>query len=227
MAAYLKLAIDGPNARHRPKSKRLAWIAALFLFTVLGSTSGCSLWELGAERDLVRNGIGFESLRENSDGSSIGKLAEDTVIEGWPCRQGFVAFHAGWRLDECHLSREYERNGIVMPEGTRVFPDKAGNPGICMFPHDTNVQGYLCRGSRSGGFMTAFYASGRLHWFYSRDPVMVNGITCKNSLFEAIYLHPDSRLRQCQLDQPVALEGKKHPRGAVIHLDQTGALISK
>ena len=75
--------------------------------------------------------------------------------------------------------------------------------------------------------MTAFYASGRLHWFYSRDPVMVNGITCKNSLFEAIYLHPDSRLRQCQLDQPVALEGKKHPRGAVIHLDQTGALISK
>ena len=210
--------------------KILLWSPTLLLIgfvlfpAIMFGTTGCAPWEIGAEKNVVRNGIEFAAFRENSDGSRMGQLAHDTVVDGWPCKEGFINFHADWRLDECHLSREYERNGIVMPASTRVFPDKSGNPGVCLFPHDTTIQGYGCRGNRSGGFMTAFYPNGKLHWFYARDPVVVDGVTCKSTLFRAIYLHPDGRLRECKLDQPVTIEGVNYPRGLVIHIDQTGAV---
>ncbi|MGA9411355.1 MAG: hypothetical protein WBV78_13045, partial [Roseobacter sp.] len=123
----------------------LWWVAIVLLLAMLLGTVGCAPWKIGAEKNVVRNGIKFETFRENDDGSGMGTLAEDTVVDGWPCRQGFINFHADWRLDECHLSREYERNGIVMPARTRVFPNKSGNPGVCLFPHDVTVQGYRCR----------------------------------------------------------------------------------
>ena len=75
--------------------------------------------------------------------------------------------------------------------------------------------------------MTAFYPGGQLHWFYTRDPVTVGGITCADSLFEAIYLHPDGRLRQCKLKESVIIEGQKYPKGWVIQLDPAGAVLSR
>ena len=203
----------------------LWWMTTIPLLVILFGMVGCAPWEIGAEKNVVRNGIKFETFRENDDGSGMGTLAEDTVVDGWPCRQGFIDFHADWRLDECHLSREYERNGIVMPASTRVFPDKSGNPGVCLFPHDVTIQGYRCRGNKSGGFMTAFYPNGRLHWFYTRDPVVVDNITCKNTLFQAIYLHPDGRLQKCKLGKPVTIEGVDYARGFTIHIDHAGAVV--
>ena len=201
---------------------RPTWPKVFCVLVILVSVVACAPWKVGADKDVVRNGIKFEAFRETSDGSKMGNLAEDTEIDGWPCRRGFVNFHADWRLDECHLSREYERNGIVMPQGTRVFPDKRGNPGVCLFPHDVRVQGFNCRGNRTGGFMTAFYPDGQLHWFFTREPVTVDSVTCAASLFEAIYLHPDGRLRQCKLEEPVTLGGKEFQKGFVIHLDEAG-----
>jgi hypothetical protein len=72
------------------------------------------------------------------------------------------------------------------------------------------------------GVMTTFYANGKLHWFYSRDPVVVDGVSCKDSLFEAIYLHPDGRLKQCKLDEAVTIGGAVYSRGYIIHVDQAG-----
>ena len=202
----------------------ITWSSVFSLLVILGSTVACAPWEVGADKNVVRNGIKFDAFRESNDGSKMGNLAEDTEIDDWPCRRGFVNFHADWRLDECHLSREYERNGIVMPQGTRIFPDKRGNPGVCLFPHDVDIQGFSCRGNRAGGFMTAFYAHGQLHWFYTRDPVTVGGVTCADSLFEAIYLHPDGRLRQCKLEKSVIIEGQQYPKGLVIQFDRAGAV---
>ena len=70
--------------------------------------------------------------------------------------------------------------------------------------------------------MTAFYASGKLHWFFSREPVVVDGVTCKDSLFEAIYLHPDGRLRRCQLDKEITIDAREYPRGSIIMVDEAG-----
>ena len=98
-----------------------------------------------------------------------------------------------------------------------------------MFPHDVEIQGYRCRGSWMGkeGFMTSFYGSGKLHWFYSRDPLVVDGVTCKDSLFKAIYLHPDGRLQQCELNKAVTINGVEYPKGVIIQLDQEGDVRKK
>ncbi len=195
----------------------LIFVSSLF-------TAGCSPWQVGAERDVVKNGIKFDTFRESDDGTKLGVLTEDMVIDGWPVKKDFIVFHPDWRLDELQLSQDYERNGVFMPEGTWVFPDKRGNPTIVMFPRDVEVQGHLCRGSRmnKGGFMTAFYASGKLHWFYSRDPLVVDGVTCKDSIFEAIYLHPDGRLKQCLLDEKATIDAWEYPRGSRILIDEAG-----
>jgi len=192
----------------------LAWMVAVLVVVILGCTVSCSPWQVSAENNVVKNGIKFEAFRENDDGSKLRNLAEDMVIDGWPVKKDFIVFYPDWSLDELQVYQDFERNGVFMPAGTWVFPDKEGNPAICMFPHDVEVQGYLCRGSWMGkeGVMTTFYASGKLHWFYSRDPVVVDGVTCEDSLFEAIYLHPDGRLQQCKLDKAVTIGGGGVPQ---------------
>jgi hypothetical protein len=202
-------------------------VPAIFVFGLLSSIVGCAPWQVGAEKDVVKNGIRFESFRELGDGSKLGVLVEDTVIDGWPCKKDFIVFYPDWRLDELQLSRDYERNGVFMPEGTWVFPDARGNPGTCMFPRDMEIQGYLCRGGGMGknGFMTQFYSTGRLRLFWSREPVEVDGFTCKDSLFTGISLHNNGRLRECILDKPVTLSAVTYRKGTRLRLDAEGKVV--
>ena len=202
-------------------------IKAILILGLLAGTTGCSPWQVGAETDVVKNGIRFQSFRELDDGSKLGTLVEDTVIDGWPCEKGFVAFHPDWRLDELQLSRDYERNGVFMPAGTWVFPDARGNPGTCMFPRDMEIQGYICRGSGMGkaGFMTRFYSTGRLRLCWPREPVQVDGFVCKDSLFTGISLHNNGRLQECILDQPATLSSITYLKGTRLRLDASGKVV--
>lgn len=204
-------------------------MAALLVLALLASAAGCSPWQAGAEKDVVRNGIRFETFREYDDGTKVGTLAEDTVIDGWPCMKAFIVFHSDWRLDELQLSRDYERNGIMMPARTWVFPNREGNPGVCMFPHDVEIQGYLCRGSRAekGGFMTRFYNSGRLKLFWSREPVEVDGVTCKDTLLKGILLHENGRLQECTLEEAATVRGVEYRKGSRIRFDDSGRVVAQ
>lgn len=210
----------------RPLSRLMMSIIVLGLLFI---TTACAPWQIGAERDVVKNGISFKSFREMGDGTKLGILAEDTVIDGWPCKKDFIVFHSDWKLDELQLSRDYERNGIFMPAGTWVFPNSQGNPGVCMFPNDVEIQGYLCRGSPMGkeGFMTGFYDSGRLKLFWSREPVEVDGIICKDSIFTGISLHDNGRLQECILDEPAMISTTRYPKGTRLRFDQLGNLIDQ
>jgi len=198
--------------------------AAILMLGFLVCMAGCVNWEVGAEIDVVKNGIRFEKFRETDHGSKVGILVEDTVIDGWPCKQGFIVFHEDWSLDELQLSRDYERNGIFMPEGTWVFADRQGNPRTCMFPRNVEVQGHLCRGSWLGkqGFMTNFYPNGKLELFWSRDPVMMDGVTCADSLSRGIYLHQNGQLQKCKLDKEAIIEGVEYRKGSIICFDRAG-----
>ena len=207
----------------------LLWcIAATLILGLLSGVTGCAPWQIGAEKDVVKNGISFQSFRELDDGSKLGELAEDTVIDGWPCKRGFVVFHPDWRLDELQLSRDYERNGVFMPAGTWVFPDARGNPGTCMFPRDVEIQGYRCRGSRMGksGFMTQFYSTGQLKLFWTRKPVEVDGVVCKDSLFTEISLHANGRLRECIVDRSITLGSITYGKGTRLRLDASGEVMA-
>lgn len=200
----------------------IKWPIAILLALFLSGVTGCASWKTGAEKNVVENGIQFELFNESKDGRKLGTLARDMVIQGWPARKDFVVFHPDWRLDELHLFRDFERNGIFMPVGTRVFPNEQGNPGVVCFSRDTEVQGYIIKGNRSGGYMTGFYPNGRLKWFYPRDPVVIDEITCTDSLWEEVQLYPDGRLRQCKLGKSVSIAGTEYSSGSVIRLDQSG-----
>lgn len=205
-----------------------SWAYALLVTPLLFGMQGCALWEIGAEKDVVKNGLRFKKFREFDDGSKLGTLFEDTVIDGWPVAGDFVVFHSDWRLDELQLSRDYERNGVFMPKGTWVFPNAAGNPGVCMFPRDIEMQGYLVRGSRAGkkGFMTYFYNSGKLRLFWSRDPVVVDGVTCKDTILQGILLHENGRLRSCTLEKQTIIGTTTFGKGARISLDEAGNVLT-
>lgn len=200
------------------------WLSVLL--TLLAITAGCSPWKLGAVRDVVKNGISFETFREYSDGRKVGTLTEDTVIDGWPCKRDFVDFYPDWRLYGLQLFRDYERNGVFMPAGTWVFPDKQGNPGNCIFPYDVEIQGHLCRGGRIEVF-TSFYASGKLKFFRIRDPAVIDGVTCKSSLFHGLYLHENGRLWKCKLNEPVRIGGEEYTKGAILVFDPAGNFIKQ
>lgn len=198
--------------------------AALLMIGLLGYAGGCAPWEIDAEKNVVKNGIEFETFRETDHGSKVGTLAGDTVIDGWPCKRGFIVFREDWSLDELQLSRDYERNGIFMPEGTWVFANRQGIPKTCMFPRDVNVQGYLCRGSWLGkqGWMTEFYDSGKLKMFWSREPVTIGRMTCADSVMQGIHLHENGRLKQCKLDKAAIIQGVEYRKGTVVCFDQAG-----
>ena len=53
---------------------------------------GMRAWQVGAEKDGVKNGIRFQSFRELDDGSKLGVLVDNTVIDGWPCKKDFIVF---------------------------------------------------------------------------------------------------------------------------------------
>ena len=208
-------------------SQLLARMAAFIMLGVLLSTAGCAPWQVGAEKDVVKNGMMFKSFREFDDGTKVGVLAEDMVIDGWPCKKDFIVFHSDWRLDELELSRDFERNGVFMPAGTRVFPDAAGSPGACMFPRDMEIQGYRVRGTGKNGFMTRFYRTGNLMLFWTKDPVEVDGVICKDSWFDGIYLHDNGRLRECVLGEPGTIGAVTYAKGTHLWLDESGNVTAR
>ena len=54
----------------------LLWcIAATLILGLLSGVTGCAPWQIGAEKDVVKNGISFQSFRELEDGSKLGHPA--------------------------------------------------------------------------------------------------------------------------------------------------------
>jgi len=200
----------------------------IILLCLLLCTVSCAPWQVGAEKDVVKNGMEFETFKEEEDGSKLGILAGETVIDGYPCRKGFVVFHPDWRPDELQLSRDHERNGIAMPAGTWVFPNDQGNPGVCMFPRDIEIQGMPCRGSRMGksGVMTSFHDSGALKHFFTRDPLQVDGVLCRGGVFgPGIHLHENGRLAKCELAGDAVVEGVVYRKGSTLRLAPAGNVL--
>ena len=204
------------------KTKYIFKVFSIFMI-LLTIAIGCAPWKMRAEHNVVKNGIPFEIFREYPRGLIVGTLKEDMVIDGWPCKRNEVSFFGNWQLHSLILSRDYERNGIFMPEGTGVGLDLWGNLERCGFTYDVEVQGHLCRGDRMHGFVTEFYqTSGKLKAFSSMDPVVIDGVPCKDSLFQKIYLHENGRLWKCKLNEPVRIDGKEFPRNAILEFGPTG-----
>ncbi len=189
------------------------------VFVVLTAT-GCDEWE----NDVVVNGIKFAKF---SHSSMKGYLAEDTLIEGYPCKKGFVFFYDNGNLNTFQFSKPFEFSDFVIPAKTWGKLDKEGDIYICFFSKDTEVQGYLCKGSIMGleGITTSFHKNGKLSCFFPRKSVEINGIPCKRSVFHLTGLHDNGRLRNCTLDKTMIINGKEYQKGTKIKLDKEGKIL--
>jgi hypothetical protein len=209
-------------------SRTRAVLPWLFFGTIVFGLSGCAGWQ---EKNVTRNGIHFDRLKteelQMEPGTPVitGRLAEDSVIEGYPCTRGFIVFHDNWRLKEFKLSQSHTWQSFVMPAATWVFPDRIGNVKTCVFPADVEIQGRLCFGGKGGvaGIQTSFHKNGSLKSYISRKDVVVNGIPCLGGVSYPITLYKNGQLQSCTLARTVVIEDQELLKKTRINFDDSGA----
>ena len=131
-----------------------------------------------------------------------------------------------WR----YLNHAETVHGHVLPAGTRVRPDAAGNPDIAFLGEDTLLEGHLCRGGDGHGYMTGFHSNGRLRLCWLREAETVQGVPCRRATFlndligpsVGVTFHPDGSLAGCKLDQDFTLDGVTYDGGSRIEFDRQG-----
>ena len=203
----------------------------LLLCIMLAGLYGCRK----CDKNVVKNGVHFDKLCYSKliTGKYKGAiviecdLADDTIIQGYPCKKGFVSFNSDWSLSELTLSQSFEFNHFTMPAETYIVFGRTKHIQSCNFPRDVKVQGHLCRGGRGGpeGVVTSFYENGYLKSFFSRNDIEIDGILCKGSLFNIIGLHDNGRLSQCNLAKTTTIDGTEYNEKSKINLDREGNVI--
>ncbi len=181
---------------------------------------GCAGWEKNVEK----NGIYFKKLRIPESGLISGYLAEDTEIQGFPCKKGYIWFYENWDIEEVRLCAPYEFNNLIIPEGTWIRLYRSENINVCFFLYDVEVEGYVCRGGsmQREGVMITFHENGRLKCFFPREDTIVDGILCSLSLFHGINLHDNGRLKSCKLAEDTIINGEKYKEKTKMKFDSDG-----
>jgi hypothetical protein len=197
-------------------------IILVFICVILWSFYGCVAWQ----KDVVLNSIHFERFVYASyRGDMIGYLAEDTVIQDYPCKATFITFYEDWTLENFQLSEPYEFGKNLLPINTWIILTKEGHIRICQFPKDTEIQGHLCKGGWGGrsGCTTGFYKNGKLKHFFSREDILIEGVPCKRG---GVILHDNGRLKKCKLTEDTVRNGTKYKRNSKMNFDEEGAVVT-
>jgi hypothetical protein len=205
-------------------SRGIGSISHLLVLLGILLFNSCIPWQIGAERNVVKNGIHFAKFKQQKDGKSLGYLAEDTTIDGYPCSKGFIVWHSNWKLKEFNLYRPIEFAGVSVPANTWMFPNRNGDVLNCVFPMDIEIQGRLVRGGAGGleGVVAGFYPGEKLRSYSSREDVVIDNIPCKGSVIHRIYLHENGLLMSCWLAEPSTIDGLDFPARTRVSFDSNG-----
>ncbi|HVT89442.1 MAG TPA: hypothetical protein VHD56_11360 [Tepidisphaeraceae bacterium] len=196
---------------------RLSLIAACSLVLLL---AGCFDWK----HDVNLHGVNFQTARVAENGKVIGTIATDTVINGHPCRAGWLHLHANGAVAAFTASQDVALPRFTIPAGTWVIQDANSNVTVCAFPRNVEIQGKLCRGTGGPeGMQVSFYASGALKQFFAPEPVRIDGIPCQRG-GKGIHLHENGKLRSATLSEDATIDGKLFHAGDEIRLSEAGRL---
>ena len=173
-------------------------IRITLFFMILIFLNNCKHWEY----NIQKNGIYFKKISQSGAGNYMGYMPDNLNIQEFPCEKGWIHFNKNWELLSFQLSQDFMYKGTLLPAHTWIhFPFQEGRTGyICSFPHDYQVQGYLCGGS--GGYKgthTGFYESGKLRSFFAPENVMVDGVYCDASLLVNVNLYENGKIKKCKL----------------------------
>lgn len=165
---------------------------------------------------------------EDQERVTIRRLDADATVGGRPCRAGWLHLHPNGTPAAFTAARAIPLDRLTIPAGTWVAQDPAGRVTRCSFPHDTVVQGHLCRGTGGPkGVQTAFHPDGALWRFFPPQPVRIDGVPCATGLLSGwVELHANGRLKSCRLAEAITRDGRRLPRGLRVGFDDTGRLLA-
>ncbi len=197
-------------------------LTALLTVSVLPGTSHAFFWRW--DRNVTQNGIEFAKYRQGrGTGTHIGVLKKDTVIQGYPCKKGWVHFYPDWSLKRFFLNESMTINDNFIPYKTWVKLNEEGQIILCTFPHDTLIRGHLCQGTGgTKGTQTSFYPDGKLRGFYPPKAVVIEGIPCKKTPFFNVHLHKNGRLEYCKLAEDTVINGVEYKKNTKMYFDSEG-----
>jgi len=125
------------------------------------------------------------------------QLVHPTVVQGLLCKN--AEFYETGELKSCELAKDDTLSGNLFPAGTRVILTREGWMEGCTFPHDTQIQGYLC------STKAKFYENGLL-----RSCELANDDTLSGNPLPAgtsINFAPEGWMRACGLPHHAQIQG--------------------
>ena len=197
---------------------------------ILLSGCSCSYKHTKWHQDVERNNLSFTKLRyslhDQDTLTIITYLKDNTEIDGYPCKEGWVHFTKSWEPKLFCLYENYSINNVELPGGTWIKLKPDSNIFSVVFPKNTFIDDYECKGGGGvTGVQTSFYNSGKLRSFFSDKPIIINGIKCKGGMINLITLHENGKLKSCKLDEDIIVEGNTIKKGSVIRTDALGKII--
>lgn len=205
-------------------------LSVVALAGVVLAIGGCHTWKFNQTVDGVRyERIRFESHTQDDEIEefSIGYLHEPVELDGrmyqkWLHRRTNGTIRGGL------LSAAATIDGIDVPAESWVSFDSEGRLKGCNLPANQTIQGHLVRGTGGGskGAVVSFYPGGKLRLFFAPEDTNVDGIPCDASLFHAVQLHENGRLKACVLASDASVDGRALSEGTAIVLNDEGKLLS-
>jgi hypothetical protein len=187
--------------------------------------AGCDEWQY----NVTVKGVAFSKVKIEDNGLVIGQLKEDALIDGRPCKQGWVHLTTNGVPIGFTASREIDLGRFKIPADTWVQQNQDGDVTVCCFPQDTEVQGHLCRGGGllggAEGVQTSFYPDGALKDFFLRRDTVIQDIPCQASLFVSIKLYENGRLKACLLSEDLLQNGHTYAKGTRLQFDPDGRVV--
>ena len=166
------------------------------------------------------------SIQETDTTSIIGYLKNNTVINGYPCKQGWVHFTKDWQPKLFCLYKKSTVNNVQLRKGSWVVLNPGRNFFSVVFPNDTIVENFRCKGGGGvNGFQTSFYNSGKLKEFFTDENITIDHIECKHGIKNPIKLHENGKLCSCMLNKEITLNSTTFKAGTFVQLDSIGTII--
>lgn len=139
------------------------------------------------------------------------KLAQEAVVQGYPCQKGNAWYYGESRLRTCTLSRDAAFGQAWVGKGSIIHLREDGTPLRVMLLRPATVAGVRCDGAGllgvAEGSVTEFYPDGHLKLCFLPEDQTVHGVPCASGgLWKATFsrewpveLDEHGRLMSCGL----------------------------
>ena len=151
------------------------------------------------------------------------------VLDGVPCRRGDVFLHDNGRLAGCHLWGDHRIGETLLPYGSDVAFDEAGNLRSAYLRETTAVQGHACKG-RGKLYPALFYPNGKLASCSLERDEEIRGVPCAGAGVvddmmgkgPETQFRDDGSLKSCEASRDATVAGRPYRKGDRIEIAPGG-----